>query len=259
MPAPQVSRLNDSSFNQRSDNSMDKSTVLSSEDILNLSSLKELFGGFAHEIAQPLNAIMIASQVIQFKLDRTYLTDEEKGFLKHRLNIVTGQVQKAIEIIDSLRVFAKGERSNAKPLSIKQSLEKVHGLMGQQFVGRGIDVELDIQEHVSEPYVLSKPNLVENILVQALACSRDTIFRLGQIHDQSGKTYARKLQVRLIDSDIGATLSLSWTPRDGEVAIPEESRSPHPGLQAASALLTAEGGAVEASVDGLIVTFPRSI
>jgi signal transduction histidine kinase len=237
---------------------MDKSTDLSPEDILNFASLKELFGGFAHEIAQPLNAIMIASQVIQFKLDRTYLTEEEKGFLKHRLNIVTGQVQKAIEIIESLRAFVKGERTNAKPLSIKQALEKVHGLMGQQFVGRGIDVELDLHEHVSEEYPLGKPNLVENVIVQALAYSRDTIFRLGQLHDQSGNPYTKKLQVRLIDSDIGATVSLSWKPEDTGVAIPEEIGA-HLGLQTASTLLTDLGGSVEVSAAGVIVTFPRSI
>jgi len=54
---------------------------LPDEDILHLTSLEEVFGGFAHEIAQPLHTIMIASQVLQLKLARTDLADAEKEFL----------------------------------------------------------------------------------------------------------------------------------------------------------------------------------
>ncbi len=44
---------------------MESNDLLAHEDILQLTSLREVFGGFAHEIAQPLNAIMIATQVFQ--------------------------------------------------------------------------------------------------------------------------------------------------------------------------------------------------
>ena len=154
---------------------------------------------------------MIASQVIQFKVDRSFLTEEEKEFLEHRLNIVTGQVQKAIEIIDSLRVFTKGGKSGDE-VSVKQVVEKVHGLMGQQFVGRGIDLELNCDEPVTEERHVSDPNLVENIVVQALAYSRDTVSRLGQCQEQSTQCYGRRIHVRLVDADDGPTLSLSWAP-----------------------------------------------
>ncbi len=82
---------------------METKNCLSQEDLLRLASLGEVFGGFAHEIAQPLNAIMIASQVVQLKVERSDLPEEEKKFVVHRLSIVTSQVQKASEIVESLR------------------------------------------------------------------------------------------------------------------------------------------------------------
>ncbi len=238
---------------------MDKPTVLSPEDILNLASLKELFGGFAHEIAQPLNAIMIASQVIQFKLDRSFLTEEEKGFLKHRLNIVTGQVQKAIDIIDSLRVFTKGGKSGPSQVSVKQVLEKVHGLMGQQFVGRGIELELNCDEPVTDEGHVSDSSLAENIVVQALAYSRDTVYRLGQFQEHSAECYRKRIQVRLTYPNACPTLSLSWTPVENDAASQEINRTDHLGLQTASMLLSSQGGTVEVSANGVVVTFPGTI
>ncbi len=66
---------------------------LADEDVLQLTTFEELFAGFAHEIAQPLNAVMIASQVIQIKIDGTSLSPDEKAFFTQRLGIVTSQIQ----------------------------------------------------------------------------------------------------------------------------------------------------------------------
>ena len=57
---------------------MDVKVSLADEDVLQLTAFEELYAGFAHEIAQPLNAIMIASQVIQLKIEATGLTSDEK-------------------------------------------------------------------------------------------------------------------------------------------------------------------------------------
>ena len=64
---------------------METECRLLQEDLLRLASLGEVFGGFAHEIAQPLNAIMIASQVVQLKVERSALPKEEKEFITQRL------------------------------------------------------------------------------------------------------------------------------------------------------------------------------
>ena len=59
---------------------MEIKVPLADEDVLQLTAFEELFAGFAHEIAQPLNAIMIASQVIQLKMEAASLTSDEKAF-----------------------------------------------------------------------------------------------------------------------------------------------------------------------------------
>ena len=65
------------------------------DEILHLTSFKEIFGGFAHEIAQPLNALMIAAQVIQFKVEQSILLQDEKSYVLQRLDLMMKQVKRA--------------------------------------------------------------------------------------------------------------------------------------------------------------------
>lgn len=149
---------------------METKNGLSQEDLLRLASLGEVFGGFAHEIAQPLNAIMIASQVVQLKVERSDLPEEEKKFVVHRLNIVTSQVQKASEIVESLRLFSGASFSGSGETGLKGIFEKVYGLMGQQFISRGIDLKCECDEAL--PSIRNNPNLLEGVMVQGLAFAR---------------------------------------------------------------------------------------
>ena len=73
---------------------------ISQEDVLALIALREVLGGFAHEIAQPLNAIMMASQVVQLGIRRSTLLEEEKSFIAQRLDILSSQVHKAGNILE---------------------------------------------------------------------------------------------------------------------------------------------------------------
>ena len=146
---------------------------LSPEEILHLTSLREIFNGFTHEIAQPLHTIMIASQVLQLKISRTNFVETDKDFLTQRLDIVVNQIQRATQIIESMRRFARGEQHDGYPINARELLNRVQTLMGQQFAGRGIDLIVKSEEGL--PSLAGNPAIVEDVLVHCLAFARDTI------------------------------------------------------------------------------------
>jgi len=187
---------------------METKNGLSQEDLLRLASLGEVFGGFAHEIAQPLNAIMIASQVVQLKVERSDLPEEEMKFIVHRLNIVTSQVQKASGILENLRLFSGANFSGFGETGLKGIFEKIYGLMGQQFISRGIELKCECDEAL--PSIRNNPNLLEGVMVQGLAFGRDAVAALGVWHDQRNIPYKKFLTVRFTEQDGACAADILW-------------------------------------------------
>jgi nitrogen-specific signal transduction histidine kinase len=223
------------------------------ENILYLTSLEEVFGGFAHEIAQPLHTIMIASQVLQLKLARTDMTEGEKEFLTQRLNIVTGQVQRATEIIESLRAFVKGTLPQTEMNSVKQVFQHIRGLMGQQFVGRGIELVCNIQE--SLPPSKGDPQLLEGIIIQGLAFARDVVASIESVHKKLKKDYKKSVSVTISGAD-SLTIHMSWHPG----TVPSDDGLPdaalRPGLLAATAVLKSLGGSIITGPKEVLISMP---
>lgn len=233
---------------------MTNDNVLSHEDILHLISMKEIFGGFAHEVAQPLNAIMIASQVIQLKLDRSGLSDEEKNFLVQKLALVSSQVNRAAQIVESLRAFARGTGPRKDKIDIRTAFERVYGLMGQQFIGRGIELSWESGE--SLPQTGGEPNILEGVLVQGLAFVRDTVEALGKWHDEKGIDFKRMAHVRLVPVNGNSAMHAAWN--SGE--FPEKTQpvdtASHAGLCTARSVLSSIGGSLQTSREALLIIFP---
>ncbi len=233
---------------------MDEMDAPSLEEILHLTSLAEVFGGFAHEIAQPLNAIMIASQVMQLKVERSGLPDNDKAFMSQRLSIVAAQVQRASSVVETLRKFTR-RSGNQKGISdLEHILKEILGLMDQQFVMRGIDVALECRQSLSA--IAADLSTAERILVQSLAFSRDTLAAIGNWHASEGFPYEKKMRIHVMEMNGHQLMHISWSLGQ----LPEGTRlvdpSVHTGLATATAVLSAMGGSLTARDDGLTILFP---
>jgi C4-dicarboxylate-specific signal transduction histidine kinase len=233
---------------------MDARDLLSEEDLLQLISLREVVSGFAHEIAQPLNAIMIASQVLQLRVQRSFLSEDEKSFLVNRLDIMSSQVQRATEIVETLRAFCNPRILPAGSVSIKEAFETVHGLMGQQFTGRGMEL---VWEHGDPlPPVGADPYAVEFLLVQGLSFARDSVEAAAEWHTQNGLHYRKFVSVKLMPANGGSAALITWN--NGQV--PEQVLVLDPttnvGLAAAESILASIGGSLSTSPSSLLMRVP---
>ena len=104
------------------------------ENVMRLSLFPEILGGLSHELAQPLNAITLACEVMRLKIERSSLSSEEKDFFDVRLQGVKTQVTKAGSLIDNLRFFFNEHSTDTTTTDVPKALERVTGLVGQQFM-----------------------------------------------------------------------------------------------------------------------------
>lgn len=232
---------------------MEATDRLPDENILHLTALEEVFGGFSHEIAQPLHTIMIASQVLQLKLARSELPQTEKDFLIQRLNIVTSQVQRATDIVEGLRAFSRGSLSQQRQTDGKQILRRIQSLMGQQFLGRGIELVFQADEILPPPK--QKPQLLEDIIIQGMAFAREAVTALDAWHRENKIGYKKSVAVTM-SGDNALTVGISWIPGERSAWETVPDPAPRPGMIAAASILNSAGGSIDADRTGVLIHFP---
>lgn len=224
------------------------------EDLLHLASLGEVFGGFSHEIAQPLNAILIASQVIQLTVQRSALPAEAKEFFDKRLEIISSQVQRATQMVESLRLFTGADTSYPEETSIREVFQRVFEFMRTQFLKRGIDITL--HSGGSLPLIRDNLHVIESILVQSLAYARDSVQAVARWHESLGTPYEKAATVKLFENRGASTVEIEWSlGKHPDVAMVIDPRS-RVGLATAHQVLQSMGGTLETTSAKVVTTIP---
>jgi len=220
------------------------------KDMLHLLSLAEIFGGFSHEIAQPLNVIMMASQLIRLKTDQAGLAEEDEAYIAQRSDLISTQVRKIANIIETVRDFSRGVPRTQAARGIQAILEEVRGLTGEQFANRGIDLTWDTQAPLPACTGADLPTF-EGIMLQGLAFARDTVQALGAWHKDRELPYEKRVKVKALDEAGCCVVSLSWDRcgfPEGLFAVEPRSRV---GLVLAESVISTMGGS--------LITAPSSI
>lgn len=220
------------------------------DEILHLTLVKEIFGGFAHEIAQPLNALMIAAQVIQFKVEQSILLQDDKSYVLQRLDLMMQQVKRASEIVDGLRSFSRGTWSETCGNDLVRILGKVHDMMGQQFLGRGIELRRETPESIL--LRSGDPHVIGSAIIQALAYSRDHVETVAAWHERHKIPYRKWVAVRCTAMDGAVRMEFSWDTGTMPMGETRADLPPRTGFLVADAILTGLGGRIHTS-DSLIV------
>lgn len=221
-------------------------------EILHLTSLREVFGGFTHEIAQPLNALMLAAQVIQFKIEQSLLIADDKSYVLQRLNLMMAQVKRASEIVDSLRSFSRGTWSQTCGRDLVKVLGKVHDLMGQQLLGRGIEFRREAPESILLPS--GDPEMIGGAIIQAFAYSRDRVEAFAAWHDDRKIPYKKWVAVMCAGKDGHARVEFSWACGSAPVDEVPAELSARKNLLLAETILAPAGGKMCASDSSIIMT-----
>ncbi|MDC0335292.1 ATP-binding protein [Pseudodesulfovibrio sp.] len=156
-----------------------------------MKSLGEMSAGVAHEINQPLNAIKMGSEFLSM-MEEEEMTVPKEDFLEVVREIST-QVDRAAEIINTLRSFGRKSDLIEERVDLNQPINAVLSMVRRQFELDNIWFELDLADDLSP--VSAHSNRLQQVIFNLVANARDAINDTSSPHDSSG-TCDRRIVIR---------------------------------------------------------------
>jgi len=145
-----------------------------------MTTLGEMSAGIAHELNQPLNAIKIGSDFLkkQIEQNRPIPADE----LHQVVSAVSTQVNRASEIIQSLREFGRKPDFRKEKVNVNETIKDVMKIIGQQLSLQNIKVLYDLGE--TAPPILANKNRLEQVIFNLVTNARDAIENKSQFKEK---------------------------------------------------------------------------
>jgi len=136
-----------------------------------MKSLGEMSAGVAHEINQPLNAIKMGSEFLSMMQDENM--DVPKDHFMEVVNEISTQVDRAAEIINTLRSFSRKSDLIEERVDLNQPIKAVLSMVRRQFELENIRFELDFADDL--PTVTAHSNRLQQVVFNLVANARDAI------------------------------------------------------------------------------------
>ena len=173
-----------------------------------MATLGEMASGVAHELNQPLAVIKTAGSILLKKLKKGAWAEDET-LIKVSTKI-DANVDRAANIIEHMRQFARKYDARLEATQINQVIEKAFDMFEQQFKVRGITADWDLDPAL--PVIMAEPNRLEQVFVNLFINARDGIEAKGDLqldgkNDKKVRIVTRQedasVVVEICDSGIG--------------------------------------------------------
>jgi signal transduction histidine kinase len=207
-----------------------------------VATLGELSGGIAHELNQPLTAILSNAQAA-----RHFLGDKpgDREMLAEILEDIITADQRAGHVIERLRAMFKRGETHFEPLDLNMLVREVAALTHGDLTTRGVEIKLMLSgglpaikgDRIQLEQVLL--NLVMNAAEAMVACAQKD--RVIRVHTRAT---ARKVHVNVVDAGPGFSVSPA---KLFEAFYTTKPKGLGLGLSISHSIITAHGGRLWAS------------
>jgi len=136
-----------------------------------MSTLGEMASGVAHELNQPLSAMLIGADFINNVIKHG--GEIPKSDLILVSYQIREQVYRAAGIINHLREFGRKTDIKREKIYINKPIEGVFTLLGQQLKLRGIKVVLDLKDDL--PPIIGDTNRLEQVFINLIVNARNAM------------------------------------------------------------------------------------
>jgi len=171
-----------------------------------INSLGEIASGIAHELNQPLTAILSQSQAGVHLLNGEPIN---RDALQGVLGSTIQQSKRAGQILMRLRSWVKNDGAIAKGLNVNEVVEGICELIRADFKQRAIDLDLEL--HDAPPAVDADPVQIEQVVFNLVRNAADAV-------DAAGNG-ARRVRIKTAISDANAVIQIT----DSGAGIPPET------------------------------------
>ncbi len=136
-----------------------------------MATLGEMATGIAHELNQPLSVIKTTSSFFIKKIDSAQNIDED--ILNKMLRKVDKNVDRATNIIQHMRQFARKSDVQLEKVRVNDVLKSAFDIFSQQLKVRGIEVAWYTEPDL--PHILADPGRLEQVFINLLLNARDAV------------------------------------------------------------------------------------
>ncbi|MEW9582493.1 ATP-binding protein [Paraburkholderia sp. DGU8] len=205
-----------------------------------VSELGEMAAALAHEINQPLTAILGNAQAAQRFLASS---DSDPSNLREALTDIVDDSFRATEIVRKLRQLVRGATPEMRPLDIDTLVREATHLMRRTALARGVSVALDIDEHL--PEVRGDKIQLQQVMINLLQNAFDAVETCSverRLVSVEVRAVPQESAVSIAVSDRGPGLKADQV---GDVFKPFSTSKMHGlglGLSISSSIISIHGG-----------------
>lgn len=210
--------------------------------------LGELSGALAHELNQPLTAILSNAQAAQRLMRRTPDAAIDLVEIRAILGDIIDQDKRAGEVIHRLRALLRKGESELRPVRVDEIVHEATRLVRNELMGHGVDVRVEMARDL--PMVLGDRVQLQQVLVNLLVNADDAMQEVG-----SGAAAVRRIIVgaavrgAVVDitvSDSGPGLGCEALQRLFEPFFTTKTKGLGLGLAICRSIVEAHGGSLAA-------------
>lgn len=177
-----------------------------------MKSLGEISAGIAHEINQPLNAIKLGSEFLGMMA--TEDLDVPKPEFLQIVNEISSQVDRAADIINTLRSFGRKDSLIKDKLDLNKPIRGAVSTIGRQFELENISIKLELSDQISP--ISGYDNRLQQVFLNLATNARDAIKKKSRKEGNTDggtitiKTYqyGKKVFAEVQDKGIGIPKSV---------------------------------------------------
>jgi signal transduction histidine kinase len=115
-----------------------------------------LSAGLAHEVKNPLSAVLGYAQLSKRKL-------EQPEIVKKHLETIENETRRCNEIISNLMQFSRAEKGEFTDVAINEVVEKSIGIVDHQLGLNNVHVNMDLAQDI--PEIIGNPNQLQQVLM----------------------------------------------------------------------------------------------
>ena len=179
----------------------DRETVAQLESQLNyserLADLARITSGVAHEVKNPLNAMVIHLELLREKLTRPGASDPE---VLPQLEILGSEISRLDRVVQTFLTFNKPPRVQFRPLNVNQLLEETVTLAAPEASKRNAVIEQSFDSNL--PWVNGDPDLLKQAFINIVMNGLESLNGAGRLSITTQQANGRLL-ISIADNGVG--------------------------------------------------------